>query len=219
MTTLVGNDLIALDAAHNLGRADQTRLLERVLGAAERRWLAVEGSGDAGFAMLWSAKEAAFKALRKYRPGQVFAPRRWEVCVGDPNPAGERRGQVVVDSLTRLSVRWRRDCHWLHCIALLGPAPARLDSAVWLIRDCGPPAPFSARERAGFHSGESAAVRWLAKRLLHQRGLDEVEIVRDRDGRSLRPPRALRAGVAVPGVDLSLSHDGDYVASVIALSA
>lgn len=220
MSARIGNDLIDLRAAHNLGRSDAPRLLARVLTAAERDRLAGEGGGDAAFALLWSAKEAAYKALKKARPALVFAPGSWPVSIERLLiDRGVQRGSVAVDADTRIAVTWRRDQHWLHCIAVFGAEPAHLDSAVCALSDCSPQAPFTDRERAGFSSGESAPVRWLAKRLLRQRGFDGVEIVRDRSGTSRSPPRALVAGMPLASADLSLSHDGDYAAAVIALDA
>lgn len=220
MKPRIGNDLIDLDAAHNRGRTANPRLLARVLSAGERQWLAAGGAGDDGFAMLWSAKEAAYKALKKARPEQVFAPGRWRVDTAALRTAGVvHHGRIAIDARTVLALRWRRHRHWLHCLALLGPAPAVLDSAVCTVRMLGndrPRAAFTARERAGFVSAESAAVRRLAKRLLRRHGLHAVEIVRTPQGRSLSPPRVLCAGAPVPGTDLSLSHDGRFVAAAVA---
>lgn len=217
MTLLVGNDLIDLRAAHNRGRAGNPRLLARVLTAAERDRLAGEGGGDDGFALLWSAKEAAYKAFRKIRPDLVFAPGRWQVSFDASSAASACiNGSVGIDDDSRVAVHWRRTEDWLHCIAVLGVGPADVESEVLALADC-PPSSFTERERAGFSRAESAHVRWLAKRLLRQRGFDGIEIVRDQHGTSRLPPRAFAAGVPLAGVDLSLSHDGDYVAAVIAL--
>lgn len=225
MKPRIGNDLIDLDAAHNRGRAANPRLLSRVLGAGERQWLADSGAGDEGFAMLWSAKEAAYKALKKARPEQVFAPGRWQVDTA-ALPKSDRllrtagvvhHGCIAIDARTVVALCWRRHRHWLHCLALLGPAPTVLDSAVCTLDQERPQAAFTARERAGFVSAESAAVRRLAKRLLHRHGLHAVEIVRPPQGRSLSPPRVLCAGAPAPGTDLSLSHDGRFLAAAVAL--
>lgn len=217
MKPRIGNDLIDLAAAHNRGRAADPRLLARVLSAGERQWLAAGGDGDARFATLWSAKEAAYKALKKARPEQVFAPGRWQVETAALDAAGEvHRGRIAIDDRTVLTLCWRRRRHWLHCLAVLGPPPAILDAAVRTLGHGRPRATFTERERAGFVCAESAAVRALAKRLLRRRGLDPVEIVRTPQGRSLSPPRVLCDGAEAPGTDLSLSHDGRFVAAAVA---
>ncbi|MGD9583437.1 MAG: 4'-phosphopantetheinyl transferase superfamily protein [Lysobacterales bacterium] len=219
MNTTIGNDLIDLGAAHNRGRADQAKFLARILTAAEQAQMAAQHAGDLGFARLWSAKEAAYKAAKKHQPALVFAPRRWQVAIDAlDDPATELDGQVRIDPDTRVNVHWRLGPGWLHCIAVLGPAPGELAQAVAACAEPAPEAVFSAREREGFSRGESAGVRTLAKRLLRQHGIDGVEILRPVDGQTRLPPRVFAHGQPLPDLDISLSHDGAWLAAVIALA-
>jgi len=218
--SFVGNDLIDLDAAHNRGRSQQPRFLQKIFSVAECAQLADQNAGDFGFALLWSAKEAAYKAAKKAQPHLVFAPRRWSVSIESLLPGlADRHGRVQIDEQTQVAVQWQSAAHWLHCMALLGPPSARIEHAVAALLATPPTASFSARERAGFSRPESAAVRSLAKQLLQRCGIDEVEILRDSEAGLRLPPRAAVNGVALAGVDLSLSHDGAYVAAVIAIAA
>ncbi len=216
MTSFVGNDLIDFAADHNRGRAHQTRILERVLSVGERERMAPENAGDHGFALFWSAKEAAYKAAVKSDPALVFAPRRWQVEVDSLAPwQGDREGVVVLDQTTRVPVRWQQGDSWLHCIALLGEPPAIVEQAVAVSTAVEAHGEFSAAERQGFTSPDSAAVRHLAKRLLQRHGIDEIEVRRATSGRGLLPPAVYRDGARLPGIDLSLSHDGRFVAAVV----
>lgn len=220
MSPRIGNDVIDLDAPHNRGRADHARLLARVLTASERAQLLADEGGDAGFALLWSAKEAAYKALKKARPELVFAPGRWQVeCASLRVIAAARHGRVQMDADTGIAVSWHWQSRSLHCVAVFGPTPERLDAAVRTLADCIPQRPFSAIEQAGFSRAESAPVRELARQLLAARGIRDVEIVRSGHGATKRPPQVFAAGVPLGDVELSLSHDGDYVAAVIAFAA
>lgn len=216
---MLGNDLIDFRARHNRGRAEQPRLLARVLTTNERVQLADERAGDTGFALLWSAKEAAYKAAKKIQPTLVFAPGRWQVdcgalLLGD----GCKQGTVLIADHPPIAVSWQHDAHWLHCIAVLGALPQPIDNAVRAIADCTPIATFSAREHDSIQREQSAAVRTLAKHLLAQRGISDSEIVRERVASGLLPPRVFSAGMARDDIQLSLSHDGDYVAAVIAIA-
>ncbi len=218
MKAALGNDLIDFRASHNRGRAEQSRLLARVLTAGERAQLADERTGDVGFALLWSAKEAAYKAAKSIQPSLVFAPGRWQVNRADL-ALGDSNGHstvIIADDLP-ISVSWQHHAHWLHCIAVLGPARQPIDSSVMALADCTPAASFSEREHDSFSREQSAAVRTLAKQLLAQRGITDSEIVRKRTGGGLLPPRVFSNGAARDDIQLSLSHDGDYVAATIAI--
>ncbi|HUO86978.1 MAG TPA: hypothetical protein VM617_06275, partial [Thermoanaerobaculia bacterium] len=67
-------------------------------------------------------------------------------------------------------------------------------------------------------TAESQAVRRLAKALAREAGLGPVEIVRERRGARLGPPRLYARAAAAPlaGWDLSLSHDGRFGAAALA---
>jgi 4'-phosphopantetheinyl transferase EntD len=66
-------------------------------------------------------------------------------------------------------------------------------------------------------SAESLAVRRLARALAAEAGLGDVEIVRERNGARLGPPRLYPRGGAAPlaGWDITLSHDGELAAVVL----
>lgn len=217
MNGTVGNDLIDLAAAHNLGRAGQPKFLARILTATEQAQMAAQNGGDLGFARLWSAKEAAYKATKKQQPALVFAPSRWQVEIESlDDPAAELDGQVTIDPQTRVNVHWRLGSGWLHCIGLLGPHPAVLDQLVASLGEPAPAAVISAREREGFSRSESAGVRALARRLLQAHGIIDIEILRETEGNTRLPPRVFQHGQPLPDLDLSLSHDGAWLAAVIA---
>lgn len=73
------------------------------------------------------------------------------------------------------------------------------------------------RERVSARSPESLAVRQLAKTLAYEAGLGEVEIVREPLKAGFGPPMLVRPGAIDPleGWDVSLSHDGTFVAAVL----
>jgi len=217
VNSFVGNDLIDFAAAHNRGRARQARFLERVLTAAEREWLALADDGDRGFALLWSAKEAAYKAAKKHDPALVFAPRRWPVewdaAAARPPP---REASVVVAVDARIAVRWEEGNGWLHCIAFLGAART-IDEAVGTIdewRAMGEP---PARARDGIVRAESVAARNLAGHLLLRHGFAGIEILRSPCGPRPGPPQVVVGTDRLAGVDVSLAHDGRFVATVVAI--
>ncbi|MCY3736280.1 MAG: 4'-phosphopantetheinyl transferase superfamily protein [Gemmatimonadaceae bacterium] len=190
----VGNDLVYLDdpeiAEHHL----RPRFVARVCAPGERRRLAGSGEPKALLWSLWAAKEAAYKAAGKMRPGLVFAPRLYEV---DGAMSRVRYRDVV------MAVRLAMDPLWVHAVAVCGGGdPGRAVTGVQAIP-------------GGRH--QSQAVRDLARRgVAAHFGLQEprlaIERPRDpgaRDG--LAPPRLLLDG-RPSGIDISLSHDGPFAA-------
>lgn len=223
VTSFVGNDLIDFAADHNRGRSGQSRFLERALTPDERGRLARENAGDHGVALLWSAKEAAYKAARKRDPALVFAPRRWRVDVDSLAPGpGDRAGTVAIAPGALAEVRWQQGDGWLHCVALIGASPGVVDEAVARSIDVEAFGEFAQRERAGFSCRESGAVRNLAKRLLDDHGIRGIEIVRNPGAQPAAhrrlPPTVYAGESPLPGVDVSLSHDGRFVAAVVHLT-
>ncbi|MEO8849398.1 MAG: 4'-phosphopantetheinyl transferase superfamily protein [Casimicrobiaceae bacterium] len=216
MKSFVGNDLIDLAAAHNLGRTRQPRFLDRALTVAERDRMAIENHGDYGFALLWSAKEAAYKAAKKHDLALVFAPRRWQVNVDSlVSSAGDRKGSVVIAADTHVAVRWQQGSDWLHCVALLGEPPSLLDQAVAVSTELESSGNFHPHELQRFACMESDAVRNLAKRLLQHHGISKIEILRASSGAVRLPPKVYAGATPLSGIDLSLSHDGRFVAAAI----
>lgn len=217
MKSFVGNDVIDMLAAHNRGRAQQSRFLGRVLTESEREWLVLAGDGDRRFALLWAAKEAAYKAAKKRDANLVFAPRRWQVEWDAARMSSVRAASVIIAADTRIAVQWEEGDGWLHCIAFIGAAACRMDGAVGTIDDWAVAGALTVRERDAVMGAESVAVRNLARRLLRRQGFDGIDILRVAHGARRGPPQAVLGHEPLAGVDVSLSHDGRFVAAVVAI--
>jgi len=189
--TLVGNDVVDLRDQAIAAHHQRARFVARVCTPDEVA--RVEASDDP-HRTLWSlfaAKEAGFKVVAKLTPGIAFSPRRFVV---------DARLSSVTHDEVRLWLRVMDGEDWVHAIAGQGtPEP------VWAV------------ERRPEEVTESAAVRQLAARVAADHlGMDREGLVveraeddRFRDG--LGPPHVLHDGVGLD-LDLSLSHDGPWVA-------
>lgn len=127
--------------------------------------------------------------------------------------------------LSRLPVEWRTTGSLVHCVARsVAERASSVRHAVAAVgaqdadRTGAEAAELTRRERDGAATAESQRVRRLAKALAREAGLGLVEIVRERRGGSLGPPRLYAPAAAAPlsGWDLSLSHDGRFVAAALA---
>lgn len=193
----VGNDVVDLGDPENQPQAIHPRFDERAFTARERRHLADRDTAHRTRWLLWSAKEAAFKAARKLDPGVRFLPRRFTVEL-----EGEA-GATVRHSAGLFDVTFTGAEDWVHAVASVAEGVRGVRTAM------------VERVRAAAGPGDvSARVRILAReriaRLLSVPA-DEVRIVS-----CAGIPVARRAGHRLP-IDVSLSHHGRFLA--LALSA
>jgi phosphopantetheinyl transferase (holo-ACP synthase) len=190
---LVGNDVVDLDDPDNLRAPLHPRFRERVLDERERAELAQSADQHALIWSFFAAKEAAYKLLVKLGDSPGLGYRRIEVA---PDLASVRFADRV------LALRVVRSAGFVHALAAQGEI-ARVTVAV---------------ERLATGAQPSAAVRRLAARIaapLVGAPASELQIVREVTHESwdgLGPPELRCSGRALP-IDLSLSHDGRWVAA------
>lgn len=192
---LVGNDVVDLGDPDNRASFARPGYVERVCTVAERRALAAAPDPERAFWALFAAKEAAYKLLVKLGEEPGLAHRSIEVA---PDLASSRyQGHEL-----GLSVEHAEG--WVHALSVLGPATPRFEVAAL------PP-----------HARASAAGRELLCRMASQvLGVPGARLSIERrpspasfDG--FEPPRLCDAGVPT-GLDVSLSHDGRFVAGALA---
>ena len=239
-SVFVGNDVVDLVTPRTTGRASDARFLARVFDADEQASIHAAGDSDVALWSCWAAKEAGFKAISKRVGGQPsFLHKAFKVeWSGEPSAdvAGDDANEVLVREGTvrheahvaRVSVRLRPGV--VHAVAVLAPHTdydaitvrrrlVRLDDPAARWR--GPLEELmrllTAREADAVRSLESAAVRLGAREdlaaLLHVPE-KRVEIVCDPGPATRRPPRVLLDGVEARA-DVSLSHDGEWIAWAI----
>jgi phosphopantetheinyl transferase (holo-ACP synthase) len=193
---MVGNDVVDLADPEVRSGPAHPRFDARVFAPVEREALRTSGEPNRLRWMLWAAKEAAYKLLKKHDPKLAFSPARFVVALDGP-----LRGQVVHARRT-LCVSLRIDADALHAVATNDARyAARVVSAVGVA-----PEPLDPSTAA-----RALAVQTLAERL----GLPSTAF---RLGRRARIPTLEVAGLAAP-LDLSLSHHGRFVAFASVLGA
>ncbi len=79
---MIGNDVVDLGQADTRENAQHAGFDRRVFDARERAAIAADAEPRRRRWMLWAAKEAAYKALRRDHPGFVFSPRALRVELG-----------------------------------------------------------------------------------------------------------------------------------------
>jgi phosphopantetheine--protein transferase-like protein len=232
----IGNDVVDLAEPGVAGKEHDCRFMTRVFTPEERERILAAAAPTLALWKTWSAKETAFKIASKLREGLVFAHQQFEVVpadAGEPERlAGEAIGQwasVYFEDL-EIKVRWETAREYIHCIGQLvpqGTAPARSESDP--LR--GPRRVFagivsdghalqgalSRAEAASVYSTASERARLLARRLMDrwEQHLQGAEVVRLWRAWGWSPPVISRQGQPVAGFDVSLSHDGRFVAAAM----
>lgn len=243
----VGNDVVDLANPRTQGRASDARFVARVFTEDEQAAIHATGGSDVELWSRWAAKEAGFKSISKVigaQPG--FLHRAFEVVwseaveAHDEVVAGAGPEGVVVrvgtvehaDRLAHVSVRLRPGA--VDAVAVCTPSGSAdgidvhrrverlLDPASsWSgpLEELMPR--FSEREADAVRTLESAAVRLGAREdVARMLGVTEerVEIVCAPGPSSRRPPRVLLDGCGA-AADISLSHDGGWIAWAIWVGA
>ena len=190
----VGNDVVDLAEPANTTSYARDGFVERVCAPSERA--ALTAATDP-FVRLWSlfaAKEAAYKVLDKLGRTPGFAHRRL----------------VVADDLR--SVTWQ-DVRLHLWVEVDGAA-----RVVHAVASTHAQRPRAALQTLEADADPSRSVRQLARTVLSAAlgcSRDELRVERPErpDGwDGFGPPRLLRGDLPVPGTDISLSHDGRFVA-------
>lgn len=197
---LVGSDLVDLTDRDNLASFARPGYLERVCTPRERRALASSSEPSRRFFELFAAKEAAHKLLVKLGEEPGFSYQRIEIRA---DLASARYGGYEF----ALELDGSHD--WVHAVAGVGAARTRREVAA--LADLG-----DAKD-------PSEATRLLLRRLVARvTGLSFDTLAIERrplagswDG--FAPPSLLASGEPT-GIDVSLSHDGRFVAAALVVT-
>ncbi len=177
--------------------------MNRVFTPGERQKILESSDPDRMLWSLWTGKETAYKALRRYVPSVSPAPARYEVHLPDEGSHGPESGTVDTP-LGTLSVRFLITNDYIHC---LGAATDKvIDDVIWNVRNI-PLTCFSPHDESDF-------VREIAKRSIAGYVCEPPEAVgifRPKGCEGLAPPEVRIAG-STSAVTLSMSHDGRYAA-------
>jgi phosphopantetheinyl transferase len=177
--------------------------LNRISSAAEREWVLAAVRPDAALWQCWAAKEAAYKALAPadgapaFRPAQITV--RWRAngpaCCGEAQ-WGAARAHIVA--------RAEEPCAYAVAVRM-GRPPIAIEHGIFRAHEM-----LALPERTDIGpDGQSEAGRRAAAYLLRLIGIENAAIARAETGRPYLK--------AQPRVSVSWSHDGEWVAAIVAV--
>ena len=203
---MIGNDIVDLADPRAAGKSRDLRFMDRVFTAKERQAIFNHVNRDLYLWSLWAGKETAYKALCKIYSALSSAPGRYEIeLFPSAGPVPERG--VARTPCGSVSLRLFTGRDHLHCIGVT--AGHDTDSVMWDVARI---------DRGNADPGyQSEIVRNMIKRAAScylKESPETMEIVRIRGPRGLGPP-VLYVRKAQTTLDISMSHDGRFVACAL----
>lgn len=211
---LVGNDVVDLHGSGNIGKYKDWRFIERVFTLSEQKRIFDYSYPDGMLWALWAGKEAAFKVVKKLFPEMPFSPRMYEVGLYGYRYLGDKDGVSKGGRYFKgfaetpkgfIDIEIIMTSDFIHCIGV-GETPGG-KSIIGGI-DC------ICQKQKLIVECESFLVREAArKKLASYLNCDpeRIEIRRKQEMSNLGPPFVYFNGEPA-GIDISLSHDGRFIA-------
>jgi len=219
----IGNDIVDLAEPGVAGKEQDRRFMDRVFTPEERARILDAAAPTLALWKTWAAKEAAYKIASKIRGKVVFAHRAFEVEPGPTNTLGSW-AHVRFDGLD-IRVRWQTARDYVHCVGQLiqqvpGDASASPREPRQVLSDIVHhgqllSGTLTMAEQASVHSTPSARARLVARRLFERWELRGAEVLRQWREWGWSPPVVALEGQPIAGFDVSLSHDGRFVAASV----
>jgi phosphopantetheine--protein transferase-like protein len=204
----VGNDIVDLAEAENIGKSRDTRFCRRVFNAEELSMIAASARPDSVLWAIWAAKEAAYKAISRSDPAVCSIPKKYPVILESRSPrtlsifpegmATSLDGNVKTprgELLVRISIA---DDSVYAIVAQTASALKRVVSRVERIDPAKDDASVFVRQ---------ILLEAIASRL----GCGSSDLSIAGEKRRPRAPFVLLRGTRLPA-EISLTHDGRFVA-------
>lgn len=211
MKVLIGNDIVDLTHPDIRNKHLDERFINRILAAKEKLMLKASSNPKLLLWTLWSGKEAAYKVLKKLIPDMIFSHSKIIVEVGNKKDQG-----IVHFGDYLLSIIWANTREWIHSLAILKKDEEKFKVLEYDIKNLDEVNTnmneFSKAERESIYSSQSAGVRKLCKVNLKKYNINETEIIRRPLSKKFGPPELKINNQSLKNWDLSLSHDGRFIA-------
>ena len=228
--TTLGNDIIDLSQPDIFTKHSDQRFLQRVFSIQEQA--AIQNSKNSSHVLwsIWAAKEAAYKACQKQNLDLIFAHKKFSVSditlklLQNSHQPEELTGNLFFGEQL-IALRWQWTPRNVHCTAVnfvgsnefqnwqaINYCIEELDLKI----DINLRKHFSENEWESIFTAESAQTRLHAKHFLQTLGFDKnIEIIRLNRSTRLTPPQLYLNQNLLANYEISLSHDGRWMAAAL----
>ena len=200
----IGNDVVDLTAPVNASKHRDLRFQKKILTDAEIELVSTAQNPAIMLWSFWACKETAYKVMKKVSADIAFLASQWKVKISKTANVYEK-GEVSIAGQAAIFTRLFISDQYVHCI---GSDDFReLDKAIWSV-DALP------ERKDGKKIDPSLFVRdCLIRKVAACFELDyrHLEVRRVKKDGELLPPYIYLNNNKYPA-DISLSHDGKFVA-------
>jgi phosphopantetheinyl transferase (holo-ACP synthase) len=200
----IGNDVVDLRHPANAKKSRDFRYLKKILTDVEIELVGDAENPDKALWSLWACKETAFKVISKSYTGLSFLPRHWSVQLNQCDGMF-KEGEVTIPGVGAVFVQLRSPDDYVHCIGANNLPD--LNNIIWGIESL--PKSATAEEVEPSLFVRDCLSRRLAD--VYQLNFREMEVRRAKKGSELQPPYLYYENKKT-SFDISLSHDGQFVA-------
>jgi phosphopantetheinyl transferase len=203
---LIGNDIVDLTDPRAAGKSRDIRFMDRVFTTNERQAIFNHNNRDVFLWSLWAGKETAYKAICKVHPAVSSSPRRYEIELFPSAGLVPERG-VAHTPFGLVSIRLFVRSDHLHCVGVTDGLG--MDSVMWDV--------LKVDQRRSSQDYQSNIARKMIKRKAScylNESPGTMEIIRTRGCHGLEPPVLYVRKTKTP-IDISMSHDGRFVACAL----
>jgi phosphopantetheinyl transferase (holo-ACP synthase) len=200
----VGNDVVDWKDPANAKKSRDIRFLRKILTDDEIEFVNDAECPDIELWALWAGKETAYKVLKKSVGKASFLPRRWTV---QPTKSEKKQKdwEVILPGEEKIFIRPFLTDNYVHCIG--SDDLFALDKVIYGVEQ------MSAADAENIFLPSTFVRECLASVLADYFHLNyrDIEIRREKVEGELHPPCIYYEDKKYP-VDISLSHDGRFVA-------
>jgi phosphopantetheinyl transferase (holo-ACP synthase) len=188
----------------NAGKSRDSRFLKKILTSAEIDFVQNAENHDTTLWSLWACKETAYKVIKKSCVDAAFLPRQWKIILKNPESACSD-GEVKITDAETVYIRLFSHSRYVHCVG--ADSPADLDRLVCKVEAL----PEKENEKRIDPSLFVRKCLALSIADFFRLNLSDIKINRVQDKSELQPPHVYIAGKK-SDIDISISHDGQFVA-------
>jgi phosphopantetheinyl transferase (holo-ACP synthase) len=185
----------------NAGKSRDSRFLRKILTDAEIDFVKNAQKPDEALWSLWTCKETAYKVIKKSFPETTFIPRRWQ-AFSHKTQTEYSEGEVLIPERRSVSVRLFSNPNYVHCVG--ADNLKTLDKLIWRVEAL----PLEEEKNQSLFLRNCLAMDLATNYSLN---FHQIKIKRTRRNGELEPPRVYVDGKKTD-IDVSLSHDGRFVA-------